>query len=946
MADMLFDINESSFRLLAENPLMGITVASSEGRMLYVNQTFCKMLEYTSEEILSMHFFQLISPEDHENSFEMVEKLRRREIESFHMQKRAVTKTGKIIWCESNIVGKFNNDGQLDYLLALIYNIDVHKKAEHIIEESEAHFRSIAENSNDFIIRFDLKGMPLYMNPAAIAVFGVNGDQTGIHAYKESGLYNSKQRIPWEERIQWIAETGKVFSSQFAWERDKGLIYIDMRLIPEYNSCGKIVSILGISRDITDLKLYEIALKNQNEEYLVLNEELKENNQEYASLNEEYLASNEELKEKNNKIQLLYKKLEESEEKYRLAFRTSPDSININKLDGEYVDINEGFTRLTGYTRKDIIGVSSLKIGIWARPEDRDRLIRELTKYQRVENLESLFLCKDGSFKTALMSARIIKINNEPHILSITRDISERKLIEQALRDSEQRFSAAFNASPISIFISTLATGKYIDVNNTFLLEIGFSREEVIGHTNKDLGIFINPRDRDRLIESVVKNGSILGQECAFRTKSGKVLICLVSLTKIITNGEECLLATAMDITDRKKVEEELIKAKEKAEESDRLKSAFLANMSHEIRTPMNAIKGFAQLLQENDVPDHKKNKYAKIINQRTDDLLMLINDILDIAKIEAGQLNITEKPGNLNDLLNDIYLFFNVQKETSESREVLISYINELPSDSSFVIADFFRLRQILINLLNNALKFTSTGHVSFGCRLNDSENLLFYVEDTGVGIPIDKAKIIFEPFRQVNETYLSSKEGGTGLGLSIVKGLVELMKGRVWVESQVGVGSTFYFTLRYHQAKIIAEPKMNQFDTLFNWENKCILLVEDDEFNTELVVEILGSTKVQLFCAENGQKALEIINQHPEINLILMDIQLPDINGYQLTHKIKTIFPNVIVVAQTAYAAQGDKKLALESGCDDYVAKPINQNLLLQIIQKHFVSVRKSIR
>ncbi len=280
---------------------------------------------------------------------------------------------------------------------------------------------------------------------------------------------------------------------------------------------------------------------------------------------------------------------------------------------------------------------------------------------------------------------------------------------------------------------------------------------------------------------------------------------------------------------------EQLLKDKVKAEERDKMKSAFLANMVHEIRTPMNAIKSFTEFLQVPDLTEENKVKYARIISQCTDNLLNLVNDLLDFSRIEAGQLSIIERPGNLRDLFNELFELLNPTVEKFGYGMVQLKSCIELNQEQSLFNIDFIRLRQVLINLISNALKFTKKGHVLYGCRLLNRKTLCFFVEDTGIGIPPDQHNIIFERFRQLNDPNLKNRCQGTGLGLSIVKSLVELMNGKVWVESTQDIGSTFYFTLPYKKTtspKAIIKNKVS-----CNWSDKNMLFAEDNNIQISLI-------------------------------------------------------------------------------------------------------------
>jgi PAS domain S-box-containing protein len=498
------------------------------------------------------------------------------------------------------------------------------------------------------------------------------------------------------------------------------------------------------------------------------------------------------------------KDLAESEERYKIAFKTSPDAININKLDGTYVDINEGFTKLTGFNREDVIGKSSKEIQIWAVPEDREKLIAGLKLDGLVENLETTFRYKDGSLKTGLMSARLLRLNNQPHILSISRDISQRKIMEN-----------------------------------------------------------------------------------------------------------------------------ELIAAKEKAEESDRLKSAFLANMSHEIRTPMNGLVGFVELLTKQDVNEKKKNLYKRIINDSCQRLLNIINDILDISKIETKQYPIKEEEINLNEFMVETYsLFIPVARQ----KNIDIHFVKGLRNKESYIITDAQKLKQIMNNLISNAIKFTEQGSIQIGYTINNSNFLQFYVADSGVGIPENLHEIVFERFRQAECN--DQIAGGTGLGLAIAKGFVELMNGKIWCDSVPGFGATFSFTLPYKKGKQNVYHEYQSHQSELNL-SKTILIAEDEEINYLYLEELLLQIEnINILRAMNGRDAVDLVQKNPNIDLVLMDVKMPVMGGYDATKLIKQNNPNIPVVAQTAYAMPGDEQKAIDAGCDAFIPKPIRKERFLKVI------------
>lgn len=389
----------------------------------------------------------------------------------------------------------------------------------------------------------------------------------------------------------------------------------------------------------------------------------------------------------------------------------------------------------------------------------------------------------------------------------------------------------------------------------------------------------------------------------------------------------------------RKQVISELEKAKLKAEESDRLKTAFLASMSHEIRTPMNHIIGFIELLKDPSLSETEKNEFLSIIRNSGNHLLKLIDDIIDIAKIESDQLEIHQVEISLNDFLHDQYLTFREQFNSSQKSSIQFSL--DLPREqlSEYIKTDMLRLQQVLTNLLANAIKFTREGYISFGYRKHEGNMLCFFVQDSGIGIPRDNHQLIFERFRQLDYSY-SREFSGTGLGLAISKGLVELLGGKIWVESEPEQGSTFYFTIPYNPLSTAQQQAAKTAKTTgeFNFEGKTILIVEDDEINYRFLNIVLERTKASILHACDGEAAVNLALSN-DVDLILMDIQIPLMDGYTATRLVKEQKPGLPVIAQTAHALDDEKKLCIDAGADDYVAKPINRKQLLLKISKYLL-------
>ena len=385
---------------------------------------------------------------------------------------------------------------------------------------------------------------------------------------------------------------------------------------------------------------------------------------------------------------------------------------------------------------------------------------------------------------------------------------------------------------------------------------------------------------------------------------------------------------------------EELVSAKGKAEKSDRLKSAFIANMSHEIRTPLNSILGYTKMLVDS-VDDPEQKKHIHVIIRSGKHLLSLIDDIVDLSRLESGEMKITESAVELKDMMEDLkgQLHAYAVNKGKEHIELRL----HLPDDKwngSFVMADEFRLRQVLNNLLSNALKYTDQGFIEFGYDISGpEEKLLFYVRDTGVGISNNDLKIIFNRFEQ-GRAPSNKVVSGTGLGLAIAKGLTELLGGKIWVESTPGEGSVFYFTLPFKKAdsEISRSPVKKEIEDtgIPKLEGKRILLSEDDLFSREMMIYILNKTGAELMVAKDGREALDIFDNN-QVDLVLLDIRLPEVDGYQVLRHIREKKPETIVIAQTAYAMMEDIRKFKDSGFNDYLLKPVNDNELYGVLHKY---------
>lgn len=389
-----------------------------------------------------------------------------------------------------------------------------------------------------------------------------------------------------------------------------------------------------------------------------------------------------------------------------------------------------------------------------------------------------------------------------------------------------------------------------------------------------------------------------------------------------------------------KKTNEELREALKLAEQSEKLKTSFLANMSHEIRTPLNGIMGFSEYIQRPDLSPADYKKFGAIILDCSGQLLSIVNDVLDISRIESGIMSVSSEPVMINKLLDNIYTIYS-QKITAENKPIELKLTKIFDDTESYILSDELRLRQILSNLLDNAVKYTEEGKIEFGYKVKN-ESLEFYIFDTGIGIPEDKHDSIFKPFHQAIES-TSKLYSGTGLGLAIAKGLTKLLEGKIYFTSKEGKGSEFFFSLPYMKTISVQLPEPDSsFEIHDGWPAKTIVVVEDDNYSARYLETILKETKANLKFFILGREAIDFI-QKEKTDVVLMDIRLPDIDGITATKLIREFDTKIPIIAQTAYASNEDKIKCLRSGCNYHITKPINRNILLSLLDSIIGSKKK---
>jgi PAS domain S-box-containing protein len=635
--------------------------------------------------------------------------------------------------------------------------------------------------------------------------------------------------------------------------------------------------------------------------------------------------------------------LQASEAKFAAAFHASPHPVCISTLaEGRFIEVNESFCHISGYSLEEIIGRTSTELHFW-RAEDRAKIAQRLQAKKAVRDQEMEFRIKSGRTRTVLLSAELIDLNQQPCILWVAADITERKRIEAALQRSEEKYRNIFESSQVGIFRSRSEDGIYVDANQRFAEMLGYRSPADLIDIKRTSEYYADFNDRTKILEVLRTNCEFHDFEIQLRRRDGSVFWALASARYVDEQYNEGVM---IDISDRKAAEAALKAAMEAAEVANRAKSQFLSHMSHELRTPLNAILGFTQLLLRGEEFTATQQNYLETINRSGEHLLSLINNVLELSKIEAGKMTLQETTCDLAELLNWLHQIFEMQATSKGLQLVFDSH--DLPR---YVQTDESKLRQVLMNLLGNAIKFTQTGGVTLRAIAHwetSSEPrtfpqqlmLSFAVEDTGPGIAPTEFRTLFEPFVQT-ETGRNSEEG-TGLGLPISQKFIRLMGGELGVESQLGKGALFKFEIPVAAVTVdnadVSIPCQSIVGLEAGQPIYRILVAEDKLENRRVLMDLLTSIGFEVREAVNGREAIALW-QTWQPDLIWMDLQMPEIDGLQATQQIKasSLTDAPVIIAVTGNAFEEDRIAALSAGCDDFVRKPIQTKIIFDKMAEH---------
>jgi len=935
--------SEEKYRITFENNSSAILVVEKDTTVTMCNEELCRISGYTKNEIIGMKWTQVIYPED----LEMMLEYNRRRIESANdappkYEVRMLTKSGELRNVLLSATISIN-----DKIIVSLLDITQRKQAEEKLRNSEEKFRILAESSS-FAIMMHQGDYWIYANRAAEEISGYTiAELCGMHFWD---FAHPDYRDLIKEKV-YNRQQGKEMPHAY-----------EFKIITK-NGMEKWVSLTGNAIQFEDKNTALISV---------------------TDITERKLAE---------------KELKESEDRFKKLSSFTFEGIIIHN-NSIAIDVNQSFVEMIGYERDEIVGMNLFTI----IHLDYHALVKENIIKEVALPYQIIVIRKDGSTFDAEIEARNVSYNGEYFRVACIRDITERKQSELIIQKKTEEIELQNQRLESLLKISQYPT------NSTQEL-LDFALSEAINLTDSKIGYiyFYNETSKQFILNTWSKE---VMQECkvmnpqtiydldktgcwgeAVRQRKPIIIndyqaenphkkgtpeghiqlskfltIPVISDDKIVAvagvaNKENdydssdvrqlsLLMDSVWKISERILLIKDLTAAKLQAQESDRLKSAFLANMSHEIRTPMNGILGFAEILKDPELTGDQQQEYIKIIEKSGKRMLNIINDIVDISKIESGLMKLNLSESNINEQIEYIYTFF---KPEVEAKGMKLLFNTTLSAQEATIQTDREKVYAIFTNLVKNAIKYSKNGFIEIGYVSTGSTTSLvgahveaqciapllqFYVKDTGIGIPPDRQNAIFERFIQADIADKMARQGA-GLGLAITKSYVEMLGGKIWVESQEGEGSTFYFTLPYNQKTETnsSEQTLVSVDGKPNWTKKLKILIAEDDPTSEMLISIMVNTfGREILKVETGTAAVETCRQNPDIDLIMMDIRMPEMGGYEATRQIREFNKTVVIIAQTAYGLSGDREKAIEAGCNDYIAKPIKKEELLGLIQNYF--------
>lgn len=898
LAQKTIAASEEKFRLIAENSGDNITVTDLNLNITYISPNISKIRGYSAEEAIGHTLEDIFTPDS-------LQKVHATFQEQMHLEKtgtadpkRNITleleethKNGTTVWVEANFSFMRDADMKAIGVIAISRDITEKKLIQQALQQSEEKYRLLAENAYDVIWVLNIQQNRFtYVSPSIYYLRGLTVEEAMRETIEEALTPESYSMVMniLNERLETFLKDPTSVDRQVYEIRQPckngDIIWVEASAQYKLNEAGEI-EIIGVSRNINERKLAE-------------------------------------------------QRLNENEKKYRELFEFNRAGIIIFLLKEGFpvMEINEAACKIGGYEKASLISENPL-LKEKGLSEELTRQRVQIIKDKGFISVETVVFGKNGKEIPVRIDSQLINYYGEPAVQSAIVDISDIKQAEAEAKQRATDYMEIFNSTHDAIFIHDAETGLITDVNKATCEMYGYpSREVLLGCNVGELSSETHPYTNDTA-EAIIKKTFNEGPqkvEWLSRKKDGTLFWVEVALSRTSIGGTDRVLAVVRDITERKEAESRIINAKNEAQEQNRLKSAFLANMSHDMRTPLNAILGFSKIIAEESKENNAQKEYLGIIESSGKQLLTIINDLIDITKIEANQLQTRKEEVCINEVILELYL---QTKTLNQNNNIQIKYMLGLSDEDSVVYTDNTRLRQVLNNLIGNALKFTEKGTITIGYQ-ESGDFIEFFVEDSGKGIAKDDQQIIFERYKQLGTSSEVSKRG-FGLGLAITKSLIELLGGKIRVESELGKGTRFVFTIPFYSFENAGKHK-GETQTDYSFDNLTILIAEDEWVNFVYLKELLITAGFSVLYAENGFDAVKMVRDNPEVNLVLTDIKMPVMDGYAAAAEIRKFRPEIPIIFQTAFALENEKQKVLGLGYQDILFKPINANDLYKCLSE----------
>jgi PAS domain S-box-containing protein len=931
--DMNMTVAESglSYRSIFEHATDAIYVQDREGVFIDVNPAAMRMYGYSRQEMVGSTPDKLAAPgrNDMDRTRDHLLKAFKGEPQRFEWWGKR--KNGEVFPKEI-VLNKGMYFGK-EVVFAMARDITERFLVLEALKESEDKYRSLTDQIPVGVYRTATDGHLIYSNPALVKILNYGSvdellklNVSQLYANpsdRESQLTASKQN---SGIIQSIFQLKKK-SGELIWVKDNSRLVYDKKGNPSYFD--------GILEDITESKRVESAIKESEANLKAIIENTLESiwsvnrNYEIQYVNEVFAeayksAFGVKLYKGVNMIETLTPDMNSIwKERYDRTFK------NEHFLFEDRIDIGEKSIYIEVAMNPIVIDGNVVGASVYGKDVTENKLAQMNLQY--LSDLQKLLIDLSAGFINLPIKEIKPAINQSLNKISEFVDADRAYVFDYDPESNTITNSFEWCRQGIKSQIDIMQSISLAGFKEWLDLHKKGEIVKIDDFTDKKWerlrGLMKDPDAKSLLTIPMIHEGEYIGF----------VGFDSVRHNNLYKGYEQLLLQvyaqTLVNVKERLEKEQKLISAKEKAEESDRLKSAFLANMSHEIRTPMNGIIGFLDLLKEPDLSEENKADYINIVTQSGHRLLDTINDIIEISKIETGELKVNMSAVNISELMAYFHGFFRQQTD-QKGLKYIIS--NKLPGDVQSFRTDSMKLESIISNLLKNAVKFTSKGSVEFGCYLEESD-LTFYVKDTGSGIPADQIDIIFNRFVQADISGTRPHEG-SGLGLSIVKAYIEILNGKIWVKSKAGEGSHFFFSIPFLPSK--EENPTNEIVPAVTEEpsTRSTILIAEDDYASYLYMESLLSGKgVTFLHTTNGADTIKVVRENPDISLVLMDIRMPGMTGVEATRQIREFNKSIPIIAQTAYALAGDRELAIEAGCSDYITKPINRIDLQKMVYQY---------